>query len=324
MPKILIVDDNVISIKSLVTILSSSGYETETANEGMEALDKFLRQKPDLVITDLEMPVMDGFALARLIRGDKSSAHIPIIFISAASDISSKLKAMETGGNDYITRPFNGDELLYKVKAMLRTKELYDELFKSRETLRKNETELKKKTELLQLEILEREKAEEQLRLKSITDDLTDLYNRRGFFTLSEKQWKSAKRYKRKMSLMYMDLNNMKTINDKHGHAAGDQALIDTANILRKTFRESDIIARMGGDELAILLVEMKSFDDEHIIIRHLQDNLKMYNKQFGHNYALSLSIGVSIFNPEHPITLETLLKQADMLMYEDKKNQKS
>jgi diguanylate cyclase (GGDEF)-like protein len=80
----------------------------------------------------------------------------------------------------------------------------------------------------------------------------------------------------------------------------------------------------MGGDEFAILLVEMKSFDDEHIIIRHLQDNLKMYNKQFAHNYALSLSIGVSIFNPEHPITLETLLKQADMLMYEDKKNQKS
>ena len=324
MAKILIVDDSAASLESIETILTSSGYETETANEGMEALDKFLKHKPDLVITDLEMPVMDGFALARLIRGDKSSAHIPIIFISAASDIASKLKAMETGGNDYITRPFNDDELLYKVKAMLRTKELYDELFKSRETLQNSEAELMKKTELLQLEIAERENAEEQLRLKSITDDLTDLFNRRGFFTLSEKQWKSANRYKRKMSLMYMDLNNMKTINDKLGHSAGDQALIDTANILRNTFRESDIISRMGGDEFAVLLTEMTSLDDDYIIIKHLQDNLKTHNEQHGHSYALSLSIGVSIFNPEYPSTLDTMLKQADLLMYEHKKSQKN
>ncbi len=324
MAKILIVDDSAASLDSIETILTSSGYETETANEGMEALDKFLKHKPDLVITDLEMPVMDGFALARLIRGDKSSAHVPIIFISAASDIASKLKAMETGGNDYITRPFNDDELLYKVKAMLRTKELYDELFKSRETLQNSEAELMKKTELLQLEIAERENAEEQLRLKSITDDLTDLFNRRGFFTLSEKQWKSANRYKRKMSLMYMDLNNMKTINDKLGHSAGDQALIDTANILRNTFRESDIISRMGGDEFAVLLTEMTSLDDDYIIIKHLQDNLKTHNEQHGHSYALSLSIGVSIFNPEYPSTLDTMLKQADLLMYEHKKSQKN
>lgn len=323
MTKILVVDDNAASIKSLITILSSAGYETETANEGMEALDKFLKKKPDLVITDLEMPVMDGFALARLIRGDKSSAHIPIIFISAASDIASKLKAMETGGNDYVTRPFNDDELIYKVKAMLGSKDLYDELFKSRETLKKNEAALKKKTEQLQMEITERKNAEEQLRLKSITDDLTGLFNRRGFFTLSEKQWKSANRYKRKMSLMYMDLNEMKTINDKLGHAAGDQALIDIANLFRKTFRETDIIARMGGDEFAVLITDMTSLNDEHIIVRHLLDHLKIHNEQSGKAYSLSLSIGVSIFNPEYPSTLETLLKQADMLMYEDKKSQK-
>ena len=174
------------------------------------------------------------------------------------------------------------------------------------------------------MEITERKKAEEQLRLKSITDDLTDLYNRRGFFTFSEKQWKSAKRFKRNMSLMYMDLNNMKSINDKLGHPSGDQALIDTANVFRNTFRESDIIARMGGDEFAVLLTEITSVNDELIIFEHLRDNLKIQNEQTSQSYILSLSIGASIFNPKYPITLDKMLKQADMLMYEDKKNKKN
>lgn len=123
---------------------------------------------------------------------------------------------------------------------------------------------------------------------------------------------------------MYMDLNDMKAINDKLGHSTGDQALIDTANILRNTFRESDIISRMGGDEFAVLLTEMTSLDDEYIIIKHLQDNLKTHNEQHGHSYALSLSIGVSTFNPEYPSSLDTMLKQADLLMYEHKKSQKN
>ena len=122
---------------------------------------------------------------------------------------------------------------------------------------------------------------------------------------------------------MYMDLNNLKKINDKLGHSAGDQALIESANILRNTFRESDIIARMGGDEFVVLLSEVTSLDDEHIIIRHLKDNLKIHNKQSGNSFELSFSIGASIFNPEYPTSLDTLITQADMLMYEDKKSQK-
>lgn len=123
---------------------------------------------------------------------------------------------------------------------------------------------------------------------------------------------------------MFMDLNNMKEINDRLGHAAGDHALIDVANVLRERYRESDIIARMWSHEFAVFLGEMSLFDDEYIIVRHLLDNLKAQNEQFSQNYLLSFSIGVSIFNPEYPVPLDTLVNQGDMLMYEDKKRHKS
>ena len=171
-------------------------------------------------------------------------------------------------------------------------------------------------------DITESKKMEKQLQSLSISDDLTGLLNRRGFYTLSEQQCKLADRTGRLLSLLYMDMNNMKDINDELGHKTGDQALIDTANILNKTFRKSDIIARIGGDEFAVLLVE-HSEGVNNIITDHLDENIRIHNEQAGRSYKLSLSVGIAKYDPEHSCSVEDLLTLADKLMYKDKKLRK-
>jgi len=172
-------------------------------------------------------------------------------------------------------------------------------------------------------DISERKKIEEQIKAISITDELTGLFNRRGFFTLADKEFKLANRYKRKMSLIYLDLDGLKAINDKLGHESGDHALVDSANILRKSFRDSDIMGRMGGDEFAVLITDGSEADIEKIAVAHFQQNLKIHNEQAGRSYALSLSMGFAHYDPGSPCTISELIKQADSSMYEDKKKHK-
>jgi diguanylate cyclase (GGDEF)-like protein/PAS domain S-box-containing protein len=171
--------------------------------------------------------------------------------------------------------------------------------------------------------ITKRKKMEEQLQATAITDELTGLFNRRGFYTISEKHCKLATRFKRGLSLLYLDIDGMKNINDELGHKAGDQALVDTANILKMTFRETDIIARIGGDEFAVLLTEHSDPDIESIIINHLMDNLKIHNEQNVRNYELLFSVGFVHHNTKHLCSIDRLLTRADELMYEDKMHHK-
>jgi len=168
-------------------------------------------------------------------------------------------------------------------------------------------------------DITERKKMENRLAEAAITDDLTGLLNRRGFYTLANQQCRMADRTKRGLSLLFVDLDGMKQINDTLGHEAGDLALKDTADILRKTFRESDIIARMGGDEFAVLITE-PSTGIEQVIMNHLKSNLASHNDMGLREYELSLSMGVSNYDPVLPCSVSDLLTRADALMYEDKK----
>jgi diguanylate cyclase (GGDEF)-like protein len=160
----------------------------------------------------------------------------------------------------------------------------------------------------------------EELRLMSITDELTGLYNRRGFFTLAEQQLKIAKRLNRETLLLSADVDNLKKINDTLGHKEGDLALIATANILRESFRQSDIIARIGGDEFAILQIE-KHDTDANILIARLQRNSEIHNTNRDLHNKLSISIGTIRFAPEDTCSIEELLIKADKLMYKHKRS---
>jgi diguanylate cyclase (GGDEF)-like protein len=161
---------------------------------------------------------------------------------------------------------------------------------------------------------------EEKLRVLSFVDDLTGLHNRRGFLTLAEQQVKIANRTKGKMLLIFIDLDHMKWINDTYGHPQGDQALREMATILRETFRESDIIARMGGDEFAVLTIEGVG-ESEDLLTARLLENIACHNNGKGNpNLKLSISMGTATYDPRSSCLIDELLGRADQSMYEQKR----
>lgn len=173
-------------------------------------------------------------------------------------------------------------------------------------------------------DITERRHTEETLRGLSLLDDLTGLYNRRGFLALGDQQVRLTQRTGYGFTLVFVDLDDMKKINDTHGHKAGDEALRAVAEILKKSFRESDIIARLGGDEFTILALEDYEAEPERsAVTARLWKNLDEYRRQETRPFDLSLSVGVVHFDPESDGTLEELIAQADKAMYADKQSKR-
>ena len=171
-------------------------------------------------------------------------------------------------------------------------------------------------------DITELKQAEESLRSMSFLDDLTGLHNRRGFMTLANQQLKIAHRDKKGALLIFADLDNMKWVNDTLGHLAGDQALIDASRILKETFRESDIIARISGDEFVILAMEAPDVNSE-LLTKRLLEHLDAFNAGGKRLFNLSLSIGIVQYDPERPSSIHELLYRADELMYKHKQEKK-
>ncbi|MGB9720059.1 MAG: sensor domain-containing diguanylate cyclase [bacterium] len=171
-------------------------------------------------------------------------------------------------------------------------------------------------------DITERKRMTETLHALSFTDELTGLYNRRGFLTLTEHQMKIADRTKKPMFLLFVDMDNLKDINDEYGHPMGDQALIQTTRILKKTFRGSDIIARIGGDEFVVLTLEMQKTKGE-VFYRRLQKSLDIFNESARLPFKIALSGGWAYYDPKRPRTIIQLLKQADRMMYLHKQKKK-
>ena len=174
-------------------------------------------------------------------------------------------------------------------------------------------------------DITDRKHMEEEILALSLRDDLTTLYNRRGFMTLAEQQLKTASRMKKKIALLYLDVDDLKQINDSSGHKMGDRALAEIAFILKQSFRAADIIGRLGGDEFSVLAMESTKMNVD-ILTQRLEEKLTLFNSRSSAEagFSLSVSIGVSIREPEDPATVEEMLSRADHLMYEQKRSKKS
>lgn len=170
---------------------------------------------------------------------------------------------------------------------------------------------------------VQRTRTENELRDLSLVDELTKVYNRRGFLTLCEQQMKIAHRTRKEMALFYVDLDDLKKINDSSGHEEGDAALVETAEVLKDAFRDSDIIARLGGDEFAVLAIDVAEAKVT-ALARRIRERIQIRNARAGIAHPLAFSLGIARYDPDNPCTLQELLVQADRKMYQEKMSKKS
>jgi diguanylate cyclase (GGDEF)-like protein len=233
--KILVVDDVPVNVQLLTTYLTSVGYEVVTARDGQEALDQVVATLPDLILLDVMMPKLNGFEVCERLKSDPVTRIIPVIMVTALNEIEDKIKATESGADDFVSKPFNKLELLTRVKSLLRIKQLHDEL---------------------SAKVRELELARERLRQLAITDGLTGLYNHRYFKEHLEQELYRASRHQSRVSVVMVDIDHFKKFNDTYGHPAGDAILRAIARLLKENIRKIDIAARYGGEEFCLVLVE--------------------------------------------------------------------
>jgi two-component system, cell cycle response regulator len=283
--RVLIVDDEESVRNFIASLFFKYGHHCETAENGTEALERIAQAPYDALVTDIAMPHMDGIVLTKELSTGYPS--LPVMVMTGQTNEHYAESAIAAGAREFIKKPFSVNEFIIRFDKMMRD-----------------------------------HKGEEALMALSLTDELTGLCNRRRFFVLTDQCLKVATRTNKRSLLLFIDVDDLKGINDRYGHTEGDRILIDLAGILTKTFRESDVIGRFGGDEFVILL---ESADEKsEILITRLYENLKDYNAGGSQRYQLSISVGTALFDPEHPVSIDELLTRADFLMYGQKRKRET
>jgi diguanylate cyclase (GGDEF)-like protein len=319
MATILIVDTNAADRSTYTALLGNLGYRTLEASNGVEALEIARTELPDLIITDIIMPTMDGFTLVRRLRAEPLLMGVPVVFHTTSYNESEIHRLARASGIQHILRkPSEPHEILRAVNDSLKRPAVPTNLPKTGQLQREH---LQVLADKLYQKVTELEDANARLRNLSLTDELTGLNNRRGFMVLASGLLKFAKRVGYSLSLLYIDLDSLKSTNDTFGHTAGDMLITDFSRILTETFRDSDIIGRLGGDEFVILIVDA-SENELGELQAHLQSNVDHYNLS-SEQYAISFSAGVIRMRPDSNVTMEELLSRADVAMYEHKHHRK-
>lgn len=305
--RILIAEDETVSRRVLKMTLESWGHEVLDVCDGRAALEVLQTAgAPKLAILDLSMPEMDGITVCRRLREQPDDGRpVYLILLTARSSKRDVVAGLGAGADDYVAKPFDGDELRARVEVGARVVEL--------------QLSLAQRVAELEQALGQLRDAQETLRNLSLTDDLTGLYNRRGFFAFANQHLKTARRAGCGVSLVYADMDGLKAINDTHGHDEGSKALGRVADVLRRTFRGSDIVARIGGDEFVVLEAAAGAGGG----VERLRENLRRHNAETSGPYELSLSVGVFRCGPGDDPNVEEMLARADELMYEEKRRKR-
>lgn len=298
---ILVVDDVPVNIQLLTTYLASEGYDIVSARDGMEAIELVRRHLPDLVLLDVMMPKMNGFEVCQVIKSDKDTMFIPVIMVTALNELEDKIKGMNAGADDFISKPFNKLELMVRVRSLLRIKFLNDALSEK---------------------VVELQKAKEELRQLAITDGLTGLYNYRYFKEHLTQELNRAKRHKLEVSVVMLDIDHFKHYNDTNGHPAGDTVLKQISRLLKDNIRNIDLAARYGGEEFVLVLLEANKASAKIVAekIRRLIEEHQFEFEEAQPNGKITISTGVATF-PEDGQDFDALVKIADQRLYRAKQS---
>jgi diguanylate cyclase (GGDEF)-like protein len=263
------------------------------AQDGLEGFKFLLTAPVDLIISDLVMPNMDGFKFIAMIKARPELANIPIIFLTSREDDDSKIKGLELGANDYVTKPFNPGELVARVKMQLQIKNLQDELKRSNKLL-------------------------EEL---SYTDFQTSVYNKRYLMKYISGEINRAGRNNQCFSLIFMDIDYFKEVNDTYGHHNGDVVLTAVAKAIQSGARNYATIARYGGDEFSIVLPGIQ-LAGAFVVAERLREAIQAisFTSTIG-DLTITGSFGIATYPSEHVNDIESLLREADNALYRAKQN---
>lgn len=327
-PKILIVDDVLENLHVLSETLAQKNYEIRCAKNGQLALLGAQVFLPDLVLLDVKMPDMDGYEVCRRLKADQSTSHIPVIFMSALSDVSDKVQAFAQGGADYITKPFQVEEVLARIRHQIDLQIAQQEIIRLNaeleERVRQRTAQLEAANSELQREINGRKRVETQLVHDAFHDTLTQLPNRSLLMQrirMAMERSQSCTNYK--FALLFIDLDRFKVVNDSLGHVLGDELLVAIAGLLKDSVRPTDVVARLGGDEFTILLEGIASLTDAVRVAERVQSSLICPLEIHGHTIFTSASIGIVLGHSKYQKPTE-LLRNADIAMYRAKSQGKA
>jgi two-component system cell cycle response regulator len=289
--KILLAEDDPGSRRLVKVHLSDAGYEVIEAEDGQLAWELFQRETFQIVITDWMMPKMDGPTLIHNIRSSGQKGYTYIIMLTAIDDKPKVVMGLEAGADEYLTKPFDSKELIARVASGERILKLEEQLTQARH----------------------------EMETLAMHDGLTGIFNRRAIEEYTEAELDLARRKERPLSVILLDIDHFKDINDQYGHSIGDHTLQQLAGILPGNLRQYDRIGRWGGDEFIVILPDTKISEANMIAERmRIATAETKWSLENGECYTVQISLGVACASGSYP-SLIKLVDAADLAMYQAK-----
>lgn len=284
--RILVADDNRLTRELMVSILRGQGHTVESVEDGQQAVDRVGKGGIDLVLLDIMMPRMSGLDACKLLKGLTGEGFLPVILVTVKTDSQSRVEGLKFGADDYVCKPFDETELCARVAAMIRIKRLHDHVAEAKRRL-------------------------EQV---SVHDELTGVYNYRHLHTRLTVEFKRAERQHDPVACALVDIDGLQSFNERLGQGGGDTVIKTTAELIRRSVRETDVVARFGGDEFVIIMPSTH-FAGSLVVAERLLRECQATRPAF------SLSVGVALYPSRDVRTKDALLRAADAALFQAKQD---